>query len=113
MIEPVHRDLLIGQQFLETPKSEKRIHRLMRLMGIRRGIDPPDQFLNLLTADLPDAQHKQADERAQNISLPAQRPARESPEPGLVFGHHLYLPMWRGFLYLVAIMGWHTRKVLS
>ncbi len=54
MIEPVHRDLLIGQQFLETPKSEKRIHRLMRLMGIRRG-----------------------------------------------------------FLYLAAIVGWHTRKVLS
>lgn len=24
-----------------------------------------------------------------------------------------YLPMWRGFLYLVAIMDWHTRKVLS
>jgi putative transposase len=23
-----------------------------------------------------------------------------------------YLPMWRGFLYLVAIMEWHTRKVL-
>ena len=27
-------------------------------------------------------------------------------------GHHL-LPMRRGFLYLVAIMDWHTRKVLS
>lgn len=24
-----------------------------------------------------------------------------------------YLPMRRGFLYLVAIMDWHTRKVLS
>lgn len=24
-----------------------------------------------------------------------------------------YLPMSRGFLYLVAIMDWHTRKVLS
>lgn len=24
-----------------------------------------------------------------------------------------YLPMRRGFLYLVAIMDWHTRKVLA
>lgn len=24
-----------------------------------------------------------------------------------------YLPMWRGFLYLVAVMDWHTRKVLA
>ena len=24
-----------------------------------------------------------------------------------------YLPMQRGFLYLVAIMGWYSRKVLA
>jgi putative transposase len=24
-----------------------------------------------------------------------------------------YIPMRRGFLYLVAIMDWHTRKVLA
>lgn len=64
----------IDEQFLETPffgvrqmtwhlrneshlVNEKRIRRLMRLIGVRRGIDPPDQFLNLLTADLPKAKH--------------------------------------------------------
>ena len=26
---------------------------------------------------------------------------------------HPYIPMRRGFLYLVAIMDWHSRKVLS
>ncbi len=27
--------------------------------------------------------------------------------------HNTYLPMHRGFLYLLVIMDWHTRKVLS
>jgi transposase InsO family protein len=29
------------------------------------------------------------------------------------FGRYGYLPMRKGFLYLVAIMDWHTRKVLA
>ena len=34
--------------------------------------------------------------------------------PGQVWAADItYLPMRRGFLYLVAIMDWHTRKVLA
>ena len=36
----------------------------------------------------------------------------DRPEPGLVRGHHLHSDR-RGFLYLVAIMDWFSRKVLS
>ena len=32
---------------------------------------------------------------------------------GLVRGYHLYIPMRKGFLYLVVVMDWHSRKVLS
>ena len=65
---------LIDKQFLDTPfygvrqmtwhlqneghgVNQKRIRRLMRLMRVRRENGPPDRFLNLLTADLPEAQH--------------------------------------------------------
>ena len=80
--------LLIDTQFLETPfygvrqmawhlqneghaVNEKRIRRLMRLMRVRRENGPPDRFLNLLTADLPKAQHQQACQGAQDLPLSA------------------------------------------
>ena len=78
--------LLIDKQFLDTPfygvrqmtwhlqneghaVNEKRIRRLMRLMRRRRDIGPPDQFLILLRADLPETQHQQAREGAQDVFL--------------------------------------------
>ena len=67
---------LIDVQFLETPffgvrqmtwhlrndghvVNEKRIRRLMRLMGVRQENGPPDRFLFFLTADLPETEHQQ------------------------------------------------------
>ena len=69
--------------------NEKRIRRLMRLMRVRRENSPPDCFPNLLTADLPKAQHQQAREGAQDLSLPAGRAADRSAQSGLVRRHHL------------------------
>ena len=97
---------LIDKQFLDTPfygvrqmtwhlqneghgVNQKRIRRLMRLMRVRRENGPPDRFLTLLTADLPEAQHQQAAEGAQDLSLSAGRAAGRSPRPGLVCRHHL------------------------
>ena len=98
--------LLIDKQFLETPfygvrqmtwhlqnegraVNEKRIRRLMRLMRVRRENSPPDCFLTLLTADLPKAQHQQACEGAQDLSLSAGRAADRQVQSGLVRRHHL------------------------
>jgi len=84
---------LIDKQFLETPfygvrqmtwhlrnddhlVNEKRIRRLMRLMGLMPIYQKP------------------------NTSRAAK-------------GHKIYPYLRRGFLYLVAIMDWHTRKVLA
>lgn len=105
----------VDEQFLETPfygvrqmtwhlrneghvVNEKRIRRLMRLMGLMPIYQKP------------------------NTSKPAKG---HKVYPYLLRGLHVdrpnqvwcaditYLPMRRGFLYLVAIMDWHTRKVLA
>ena len=97
---------VIDKQFLETPfygvrqmtwhlrnedhlVNEKRIRRLMRLMGVRRGIDPPDQILILLTPDLPETQHQQGGQGAQDLPLSAARATRGSTQPCLVRRYHL------------------------
>lgn len=120
---------VIDQQLLDTPfygvrqmtwhlqneghgVNQKRIRRLMRLMRVRRENSPPDCFPNLLTADLPEAQHQQAEEGAQ--TYPYLLGGLRVDGPGQVWCADItYLPMRRGFLYLVAIMDWFTRKVLA
>ena len=93
--------------------NQKRIRRLMRLMRVRRENGPPDRFLTLLTADLPEVQHQQAEEGAQDLSLSGSG-GLQVDRPGQVWCANItYLPMRRGFLYLVAIMDWFTRKVLA
>ena len=106
---------LIDRQFMETPfygvrqmtwhlrneghaVNPKRVRRLMRLMGLMpiyrrpntskpaKGRQPYPYLLQGLTID----------------------------RPGQVWCSDItYLPMRRGFLYLVAIMDWHSRRVLS
>ena len=107
--------LKIDRQFLDTPfygvrqmtwhlrneghrVNEKRIRRLMRLMGLMPIYQAP------------------------NTSKPAKG---QKTYPYLLRGLRVersnqvwcaditYIPMKRGFLYLVAIMDWHTRKVLA
>ena len=119
--------VLIDKQFLETPfygvrqmtwhlqneghaVNEKRIRRLMRLMRVRRENSPPDCFLNLLTADLPKAEHQQACEGAQDLPLSAGRAADRPAKPGLVRRHHLHsdaqrLPLSGGHHGLVHPQG--------
>ena len=128
MIEPDHRDFstprgeteqnldlmrLIDEQFLEIPffgvrqmtwhlrndghlLNEKRIRRLMRLMGLMPIYQKP-------TTSRPAKGHK-----TYSYLLGGLRVDR----PNQVWCSDItYLPMRRGFLYLVAIMDWHTRKV--
>lgn len=83
---------------IEVQVSRKRIQRLMRLMGLRalyprkrtsqprRGHKIYPYLLRDLTIDRPNQAW------ATDIS---------------------YIPMAKGFMYLVAVIDWHTRKVLS
>ena len=106
---------LIDKQFLETPfygvrqmtwhlrnedhlVNEKRIRRLMRLMGL-----------------MPIYQKPNTSKAAQGHKIyPYLLRGLRVDRPNQVWCADItYLPMLRGFLYLVAIMDWHTRKVLA
>jgi putative transposase len=105
----------IDEQFLETPffgvrqmtwhlkneghwVNEKRIRRLMRLMGLMPIYQKPNTS-------------KPA--KGQKIWPYLLRGLRVN-RPNQVWAADItYLPMRRGFLYLVAIIDWFTRKVLA
>lgn len=106
---------LIDEQFLETPffgvqqmtwhlrndghlVNEKRVRRLMRLMGLMPIYQKPN-------TSRPGRGHK---------TYPYLLRGLRVDRPNQVWCSDItYLPMRRGFLYLVAIMDWHTRKVLA
>ena len=105
----------IDEQFLETPffglrqttwhlrddghlVNEKRIRRLMRLMGLMPIYQKSDPRR-------PAKRHK---------TSPYLLRGRRADRPNQVWCSDITcLPTRRGFLYLVAIMDWHTRKVLT
>ena len=106
---------VIDKQFLETPfygvrqmtwhlrnedppVNEKRIRRLMRLMGL-----------------MPIYQKPNTSKAAKGHKIyPYLLRGLFVDRPNQVWCADItYLPMRRGFLYLVAIMDWNTRKVLA
>ncbi|WP_296708901.1 IS3 family transposase, partial [Rhodoblastus sp.] len=107
--------LLIDKQFLETPfygvqqmtwhlqneghpVNVKRIRRLMRLMGLMPIYQKPN-------TSKPAKGHK---------TYPYLLRGLRVDRPNQVWCADItYLPMKRGFLYLIAIMDWCTRKVLA
>jgi putative transposase len=105
----------IDEQFLETPffgVRQMTWHLKNEGPSGEREAHPPADAAHGADADLPEAQHQQAGEGAQDLALSAERAARGAAQPGLGCGHHLSADA-RGFLYLVAIMDWFTRKVLA
>ena len=106
---------LIDEQFLETPfygsrqmarhlrregwcVGRKRVRRLMRKMGLQAIYQAPK------TSD-PHPEHKIYPYLLKGLSI---------TRPNHVWCADIsYIPMRRGFLYLVAIMDWASRKVLS
>lgn len=78
--------------------ERKRVQRLMRLMGVEALYPKP-------RTTKPGKGHKIYPYRLRGLNI---------DRPNQVWAADLcYLPMARGFMYLVAIMDWHTRKVLS
>jgi putative transposase len=78
--------------------SRKRIQRLMRLMGIEAVYPKPN-------TSRPHPQHKVYPYLLRDLTI---------NRPNQVWSSDItYIPMDRGFMYLVAIMDWHSRKVLS
>jgi len=106
---------MIDEQFMETPfygtrqmtrhliregfaVSRKRIKRLMRLMGLQAIYQKPK------TSD-PNPEHKVYPYLLRDLVI---------DKRGQVWCTDItYIPMRKGFLYLIAIMDWYSRKVLS
>lgn len=106
---------LIDEAFLDTPfygarqmckhlrrlghaVGRKRIRRLMRKMGLEPVYQRPN-------TSAPHPEHK---------IYPYLLKGLEINEPNKVWCADItYIPMRRGFLYLVAIMDWHSRKILA
>jgi len=106
---------LIDGQYLKTPTwgsrsmrnylrrlgykiNRKRVQRLMRLMGLE-AIYPRPRTSRAHPG------HKIYPYLLRNLSI---------ERPNQVWAADItYIPMSRGFMYLVAVMDWHSRKVLS
>jgi putative transposase len=78
--------------------NRKRVQRLMRLMGLE-AIYPKRR------TSQPHPGHKVYPYLLRNLKI---------DRPNQVWAADItYIPMNRGFMYLVAVMDWHSRKVLS
>ncbi len=106
---------LIDEQFLETPfygsrqmtrwlrrqgytVSRKRVRRLMRLLGVQAVFQRP-------RTSQPHPEHKIYPYLLRDLEI---------TRPNQVWCADVtYIPLERGFLYLVAVMDWASRKVLS
>mgnify|MGYP000099977874 CR=1 FL=1 len=111
----LHLMRLIDEQFLRTPfygsrqmarhlqregccVGRHRVRRLMRLMGIEAIYQKP-------RTSMPHPDHKTYPYLLRDLSI---------TRPNQVWCTDItYIPIKRGFLYLVAIMDWATRKVLT
>ena len=80
------------------PVSRKRVQRLMRVMGLRAIYRSP----------------RTSQPAPQRRVYPYLLGKAKIARPNQVWAADItYLPMARGFLYLVAVMGWHSRYVVS
>jgi putative transposase len=106
---------LIDEQYMKTPSwgsrsmrnhlrrigykiNRKRVQRLMRVMGLEAIYPKPK-------TSRPHPEHKVYPYLLRNLKI---------DHPNRVWAADItYIPMCRGFMYLVSIMDWHSRKVLS
>jgi putative transposase len=106
---------LIDEQYLKTPSwgsrsmrnhlrrlgykiNRKRVQRLMRLMGLEAIYPKPK-------TSRPHPAHKVYPYLLRNMVV---------ERPNQVWAADItYIPMNRGFMYLVAVMDWYSRKILS
>jgi putative transposase len=116
-VKPENLDLMrqIDQQYHEHPSfgsrsmrrflerkgnkiNRKRVQRLMRQMGIEAIYPKP-------RTSIPNPEHKVYPYLLRKMTINT---------PNKVWAADItYVPMGRGFMYLVAVMDWHSRKVLS
>jgi putative transposase len=113
---------VIDAQFRRRPGMARARWRAIcsvRVMSLARRAHPTADGDNGAGADLPAATHHGAEPGAPDVSLPAARPGDRpaKPDTGAPTSPSIrfaaQVQMRRGFLYLVGVMDWATRKVLA
>ena len=114
---------LIDRQFLETPYygsrkmtawlrreghvvNRKRVRRLMRQMGLQVIWQKPN-------TSKPNPEHKTYPYLLRGLTIDRPNQVWATGPLGNAKRYITDIPMPKGFFYLVAIMDWHSRKVLS
>jgi len=92
------RQMVLALRDLDCHVNRKRVQRLMRLMGIESTLPKPG-------TSKPQPGHK---------IYPYLLKGHEITRPNQVWSTDItYIPLRRGYMYLVAIIDWNSRKILS
>lgn len=92
------RQMVLALRDLDCHVNRKRVQRLMRLMGIESTLPKPG-------TSKPQPEHK---------IYPYLLKGLEITRPNQVWSADItYIPLRRGYMYLVAIIDWNSRKILS
>lgn len=106
---------IIDRQFLETPwYGSRQMARHMQREGHRCGRHRVRRLMRLMRLVPIHQEPKTSKKHPENKIYPYLLKGLAITRPNQVWCTDIsYIPMRRGFLYLVAIMDWHSRKVLS
>ena len=106
---------IIDRQFLETPwYGSRQMARYMQREGHRCGRHRVRRLMKLMRLVPIYQEPKTSQKHPEHKIYPYLLKGLAITRPNQVWCTDIsYIPMRRGFLYLVAIMDWHSRKVLS
>ena len=106
---------IIDRQFLETPwYGSRQMARHMQREGHRCGRHRVRRLMRLMRLVPIYQEPKTSKKHPENKIYPYLLKGLAITRPNQVWCTDIsYIPMRRGFLYLMAIMDWHSRKVLS
>lgn len=106
---------IIDRQFLETPwYGSRQMARHMQREGHRCGRHRVRRLMRLMRLVPIYQEPKTSKKHSEHKIYPYLLKGLAITRPNQVWCTDIsYIPMRRGFLYLVAVMDWHSRKVLS
>ena len=106
---------IIDKQFLETPwYGSRQMARYMKRQGYKCGRHRARRLMRLMRLVPIYQEPNTSKKHPQHKIYPYLLKGLTIGRPNQVWCADItYIPMRRGFLYLIAIMDWHSRKVLS
>lgn len=111
----LHLMRLIDEQFLATPYyGSRQMARHLRRLGYEVGRHRIRRLMHLMGIEAVYQKPRTSDPHPGHKTYPYLLKGLEITRPGQVWCTDItYIPVKRGFLYLVAVMDWYSRKVLS